>query len=356
MNALPNSKTQWPAAVGGGNIHTPAGVVVTGDLIDNGFTEYKQWLQFEKLFGLHGNGDGKLRYPVFEMRGNHDGANTTDYEQPPSVQGGNFVARGVVARTRMKSTIQRRLTSRGPLPPSPATFRLTAISQSGLHYSWDWKNADGDVGAHMVALNLYVGDTCTGCAPYKCFYGPPCAASWEYPEHSRTFLQKDLALYAKDPNTPVFVHQHYGMDGYSNLWYSEEQRIQFHQTLVGRATLPLIFVGHTHAAQLYWWNGTHTGARADLTGEALPVANTPSTNKEPTQIFAVELRRDASSGALVLRVALRTGDSWGDIAGNVTLSRGTDSNAVEDNWTSLDAAEVKSAGWHARAHGESLKS
>ena len=154
-------------------------------------------------------------------------------------------------------------------------------------------------------------------------------------------------MHAADPTAPVFVHQHYGMDGYSNLWYSEGQRMRLHAALAGRSTLPLVFVGHTHAAQLYWWNGTHTGARADLTGMPLPVANVPSTNKEPTQIFAIELL--ASPSELALRVALRIGDDWGPIAGTVVLAGGSDS---ADTWTSLDATEAARPGWHARAAGE----
>ena len=183
MNALPDdANATWPPALGGGRVKTPVGVVVTGDLVDNGMTEYKQWLQFEQAFGLHGDGDGKLRYPVFEMRGNHDGGNTSDYERaPPAVEGGNFVARGVVSR----STGPNALSSRGPVPPDPSTFRFTGASRTGLHFSWDWRApaAPGKPGlaAHFVALNLYAGDTCDGCAPFKCFYGPPCAASWEFP-------------------------------------------------------------------------------------------------------------------------------------------------------------------------------
>lgn len=38
MNALPLNDS-WPAALGGGLVQTPVALVITGDLIDNGYTE-----------------------------------------------------------------------------------------------------------------------------------------------------------------------------------------------------------------------------------------------------------------------------------------------------------------------------
>jgi hypothetical protein len=73
MNALPG--TAWPAALGGGAVAAPAGVTVSGDLIDAGdapgtqVNGCHQWTNFTALYGLKG-GDGLLAYRVYEGRGN----------------------------------------------------------------------------------------------------------------------------------------------------------------------------------------------------------------------------------------------------------------------------------------------
>lgn len=66
MNELPGRP--WPAALGG-SIGTPRGVLVAGDLTENG--EPWQWRGFVAYYGLNGR-DGLLRYPVYEAHGNHD--------------------------------------------------------------------------------------------------------------------------------------------------------------------------------------------------------------------------------------------------------------------------------------------
>ena len=66
MNAM--ATKPWPTAFGG-TIGTPRGVLVSGDLTEEG--DPWQWRHFVAFYGLKG-GDGLLRYPVFEGHGNHD--------------------------------------------------------------------------------------------------------------------------------------------------------------------------------------------------------------------------------------------------------------------------------------------
>lgn len=66
MNELPGRP--WPTALGG-SIGTPRGVLVSGDLTENG--EPWQWRGFVAYYGLNGR-DGLLKYPVYEGHGNHD--------------------------------------------------------------------------------------------------------------------------------------------------------------------------------------------------------------------------------------------------------------------------------------------
>lgn len=53
----------------GGKVGVPRGVLISGDLTENG--EPWQWRHFVKLYGLDGH-DGELHFPVFEAYGNHD--------------------------------------------------------------------------------------------------------------------------------------------------------------------------------------------------------------------------------------------------------------------------------------------
>ncbi len=58
----------WPEPLGG-SIAEPRGLLLTGDLTEDG--EDWQWRAFVRDYGLNG-GDGLVRYPVFECYGNHD--------------------------------------------------------------------------------------------------------------------------------------------------------------------------------------------------------------------------------------------------------------------------------------------
>lgn len=66
MNEI--SGKPWPEALGG-SIGKPRGLLVSGDLTENG--DAWQWRHFAEFYGLKG-GDALLRYPVFEGHGNHD--------------------------------------------------------------------------------------------------------------------------------------------------------------------------------------------------------------------------------------------------------------------------------------------
>ena len=58
----------WPAVLGG-SIGAPLGLLISGDLTEDG--EAWQWHGFTRYYGLDGK-DGRIRYPVFEGHGNHD--------------------------------------------------------------------------------------------------------------------------------------------------------------------------------------------------------------------------------------------------------------------------------------------
>lgn len=114
MNELPG--TAYPAEFGGA-VAEPRGVLHIGDMTNDGKRE--QWEMFVRDYGLTGK-DGRLKWPVYEAYGNHDGGPKTP------------VRDGIRAR-------------------NPNRVGLTAISDNGLHYSWDWD------GIHFINLGIIHG-------------------------------------------------------------------------------------------------------------------------------------------------------------------------------------------------------
>src|SRR5262249_25344349 len=126
LNKLPG--TPFPEAVGGGTVPAPRGVLHGGDLIDSGDRNgdvyprmhKTEWDAYAADFGLDGK-DGRLKYPVYEVHGNHD--------SPP---GDGLVVGKIIERNKKRPGV-------------------THLSKNGLHCSWDW----GPV--HFVTLGIVVG-------------------------------------------------------------------------------------------------------------------------------------------------------------------------------------------------------
>lgn len=228
MHALPGSR--FPEKMGGEIVPTPRGVLITGDLTENGNSKEgaAQWSAFEAHYGL--DGKGYLKYPVFEGFGNHDG----NSDRPPRL--------GVKARNARRAGLRK-------------------VSENGLHYSWDWDNV------HFVNLNLYAGSKAS---PEQAKRG-----TWQEPERSLEFLAADLA---ENAGRPVILYHHYGFDGYSNGWYAEEERKAYAEALKGHPVLA-VFYGHTHGVGAMKWNG-------------IDAFNAPAAQPTPGRYLAVRIRPD----------------------------------------------------------------
>ena len=323
MNALwaspcATANCSWPAALGGGPVSPPSGVVISGDLIDAGdapasaVNGCNQWHNFTALYGLDGT-DGVLRTRVYEGRGNHDGQNTSS----PMPRGCATVpSRAIVARNVLRAA-------------APA-FAIDAVSNfSGLHYSWTWPLAPGSAcKLHFVHLNLFAGESC-GSASNPTGEGPPpgfsCADSWTWPEHAQSFLAADLAQHAAAPTTHVVVAMHFGLDAWSRTWFNDDQAADFIATLKQYSTL-LVHVGHTHAAGLYSFNGT-TDAGWNAGPGFINIMNAPATQKEdgphnplPSEFMVLEASLAADAHTGTLRIAQRVGQAWGDVQGSTTFT------------------------------------
>ncbi len=185
------------------------GVVVTGDVTDDGLST--SFERFGNMYGLVG--ERKLKYPVYEGFGNHDG----DMD-------------GYV-RQQIK---QRNLSRKG----------LQSVSGNKLHYSWNWENI------HLIQLNIYPGNewdpACDWCKYFK--------TSSRDAQESLSFLKEDLQNISDKSTTPVVIFMHYGWDGFSKLWWTEAEQEAFYKTIKDFNVIG-IFHGHDHGSKTYNWRG-----------------------------------------------------------------------------------------------------
>ncbi|OYV04761.1 MAG: hypothetical protein CFE26_15160 [Verrucomicrobiales bacterium VVV1] len=269
LNKLPG--TQFSAEAGGGVVAEPHGVIHAGDLVDNGDKGSGKWKVAEmemKAFtgdwGLNG-GDGRLRWPVREVHGNHD----SPHGDGPVI-------------TAIKERNQRR---KG----------IVNLSETGLHYSWEW------AGVHFVALGIVVGDA------------PEVTRKRRYaPLGSLPFLRQDLEKNVGKSGRPVVLVHHVDLHRYSdavpddkvlnNEWdYGDAQA--FYET-VKPYRIAATMCGHTHVRKIARWDGT----KDERTKGGLPFLNTDNAGhfgSESQAFMQIEI------SATELRVReFATKDGW----------------------------------------------
>lgn len=209
--------TALPDWMGGHVIQNPRGIVVVGDLVDNGDGEDapEDWKRFTRDFGV--DGEGLASQPVYEGFGNHDGG--------------------------PDSPVRIGIRHRNPDRPG-----LTGISSNGLHYSWDW----GPV--HCVQLNLFPGAAGEDIInPWGNYF----EGDWRFPQHSLDFLVDDLKKNVGETDRPVVLFQHYGWDEWGLGWWSDNERDAFYQAIKDYNILG-IFWGHSHTPTYTKWRGMDT--------------------------------------------------------------------------------------------------
>jgi predicted phosphodiesterase len=276
LNALAGREID-PAA-GGGRVRELAAVLHVGDLIDSGDKngaviarmQATEWAEWQKDYGLTGT-DGRLKVPVREIHGNHDGP-----------QGKGLVPDGIIARNRRRPGV-------------------TGLSANGLHYSWD----AGPV--HFVHLGIVVGRD------------PAVTRRRRYdPMGSLEFLVADLARHVGASGRPVVVAHHVDFARYcgevpdetavKNEWdYADVAA--FHAALKPYRVAAIVY-GHTHVRNVFAWSGP----RPEIVrlGRPLP-AGIPTFNTDnsghfsgPAQAF---LYVEVHAEEVVVR-ELATADGW----------------------------------------------
>lgn len=231
------TSVRWPDELGGDPIDRPRGVLLLGDVIDDGdrmrigqSQSEQQCQYFLADFGLDGS-DGRLRYPMLGGVGNHDG--------PP----GGREKHGFSFQARLKErSAQRR-----------ASGLIDHVSSDGLNYSWEWD------GVRLVQLNL-----CPADRPHpEVHYSP----EYHDLQNSLAFLKEDLAAHVGQSGAPVVLTHHYDLQG--SDWWHEDQRRAYYEAIQPYNVIA-VFYGHTGT-------GFYTWKPADADGDPLHVINTGQT-------------------------------------------------------------------------------
>ncbi|MDQ0320938.1 cytolysin (calcineurin-like family phosphatase) [Pararhizobium capsulatum DSM 1112] len=221
-------------ASAGEPIARPLGIVVSGDVTDDGggqtaeLGEGAQLLQFSHRY-QEGNGLDRVHFPVYVGLGNHD----LDQDgRPPHPNWYRDELRDYVRLNHKPSAFFK--------PPYPADN----YDEGSDCYSWNWG------GLHLIMAQRFAGDTNKGAAS---------ALGW---------LKNDLAMFAAD-GRPVVIFQHYGWDPFSlerwdpekktfddqgsgaPHWWSDADRRAFLDILKGY-NIAAIVHGHEHdSAMIY---------------------------------------------------------------------------------------------------------
>ncbi|TKD45088.1 MAG: metallophosphoesterase [Mesorhizobium sp.] len=241
LNAI--GEKDWPAEINGiatglrsagSRIGTPLGLVVGGDMTDDGGgqvtqpSEGTQLLQFSQRY-QQGVGPDRVHVPVFVGLGNHD----LDQNGPPQhVDWYRREMRDYVEVNHRAGVFFK--------PPVP----VTDYDVDTDCYSWDWG------GLHLVQTHRFAGDT---------GHGAVSGLPW---------LKQDLAAHAAD-GRPVILFQHYGWDIFSierwdaakgtfdddgtgaPHWWSEADRQALLAALKGYNVIA-IFHGHQHETPMMY--------------------------------------------------------------------------------------------------------
>ncbi len=209
INSLPG--TAFPGDLGG-EVEKPRGVIMSGDLIDNGSDPDRyptEWANYLAEFGV--NGEGKCKFPVYEGMGNHDWNKNLF----------------------MYNNIKERNVKRKELG------MIQNISPNGYHYSWDWDEI------HFVNLNIFPGNQWAGEAD-------PYPRGAHDPLLSREFLEKDLREKVGNSGRPVILIHHFRPID-ENWWtYSAADK---YQKAIQDYNVIVIMVGHQGGGVSNVWRG-----------------------------------------------------------------------------------------------------
>jgi len=230
--------TQIPEEAGGGQVHSPLGLIHVGDIIDTGDKnggvtaemQTTEWSAVESDFGLNGK-DGRLTFPTFEVYGNHD-----------APHGKGLALDKIVQRNKCRP-------------------HVTNVSNNGLHYSWDWGSEDSTK-VHFVNLGLIVGSDRH--IDRKRRYAAM---------DSLDFLVSNLRDKVGETGRPIVLTHHIDVARYTqpcDLAVSAESKewdpcdVHAFYEAVKDYNVVAIFYGHTHVRNVFRWDGQSLDAKQGI--------------------------------------------------------------------------------------------
>jgi predicted phosphodiesterase len=231
LNRLPGEAV--PAEAGGGKVAEIAGVIHVGDVIDTGDKQgavheqmqKTEWAAFADDYGLTGD-EGRLKLPVYEVFGNHD-----------APHGSGWALEQIKQRNKRRRDVVN-------------------VSENGLHYSWNWGPA------HFVNLGLIVGGD-------KRIERKRRYAALD----SLDFLIADLKEQVADSGRPVILTHHvdiarYTRDCEGDAPYASQEwdpcDVRAFYEAIREYHVAAIFYGHTHARNVFQWDGRSAKATSGL--------------------------------------------------------------------------------------------
>lgn len=229
LNKIPG--TAIPKAAGGGTVLAPRGVIHAGDCIDTGDKanvkmQATEWAAFADAYGLTGK-EGQLKIPTYEIHGNHD-----------SPRGDGLAVKKIAERNKNRPGVVN-------------------VSKNGIHYSWDW----GQV--HFVNLGIVVGQVA----------GVTRRRRYD-PLGSLEFLLADLKEKVGTSGRPVVITHHVDMLRNAQTLPVEDKKaismewdpadVQGFHNALKDYNIAAILYGHTHARNVYRWDGSNKAARAGI--------------------------------------------------------------------------------------------
>ncbi len=246
MNSLPGSTL--PMEAGGGMVLKPRGVIHAGDCIDTGDKanvkmQETEWAIYNDTYGLTGK-DGRLKYPVYEVHGNHD-----------SPRGDGLAVKKIISRNKTRPDVKH-------------------VSKNGVHYSWDWG------GVHFLNLGIVVGQNVE--VMRKRRYAPL---------DSLEFLISDLKAHVGTSGKPVVITHHVDVLRYAQPLPIDDKKavgmewdpadVKGFYSAIKDYRIAAILYGHTHARNVYRWNGTNKVAQ-----EGVPTFNVDNSSHFASQAQA----------------------------------------------------------------------
>jgi hypothetical protein len=210
------------------------GLLVAGDLTQNSRKDERNFFE---------DATWRIRDYLYEGMGNHDDEDPTWYQRLACPLLSSCVSPGDI----MDSIDHKR-----------NNLLLKEQHDGGL-YSWDWQDV------HVVQLGTFIANE-----------PRPNTSSDKFdhisPYNSLSFLKSDLANNVGKTGRPIILMSHYGFDGFSNGWWTEDQRRKMWDALDGYNVVA-IFSGHSHRYPTSQWHFT---------------VNRPSgTNKGPNSILNI---------------------------------------------------------------------